>query len=512
MMTIDEILELIASHELTSDEGLAMIESQLRPSTRMYDEIWIPAPCAAELSEDATVLLFGSDELARSLGDDLRVITVRKGERFEGRSDRYAIRPDARDDYRELFEHLHTESAEIDAVVYAWSEGTFTSDIATIAAAQTATWRNLTALSGELAKRSERPGHILLVERQTADPLEPQSRALLGFVRTVRRELTGTIVTSVAVDPAEDLSPIVRRELAERAHTDVRYAPERQTVAFREHELAEGSAPGESLCRDGAVVLITGGAGGLGRLIAEHLRASRNAKVVLCGRSPEPPFVRDLEDVVYVEADVSEEEGARRAVDATRSHFGRIDGVIHAAGVIRDARLVDKSAAELDEVAGPKVRGAILLDDLLRDEPLDFFVMFSAAAATLGNAGQADYAWANGFLSDISRWREGMRRQGLRSGRTISIAWPLWESGGMQLAEPVREALRKATGLVAMPTDDGLAAFDRIMVEAPVVVVPEAEVPVAEAPAAEAPAAEAPAAEAAAPECGRVLRRSVSGW
>ena len=100
-------------------------------------------------------------------------------------------------------------------------------------------------------------------------------------------------------------------------------------------------------------------------------------------------------------------------------------GVVHAAGVLRDAALISQRSADGDEVRRGKVEGAWILHDLTRDVPLDFFVLYSAAGVVLGAPGQGMYAAANAELDALAQFRQGL---GLPA---TSVAWGPWRGSGM---------------------------------------------------------------------------------
>ena len=91
-----------------------------------------------------------------------------------------------------------------------------------------------------------------------------------------------------------------------------------------------------------------------------------------------------------------------------------------------------------------------------RDLPLDVFILFSSVAGALGNAGQADYATANAFMDSYARYRNGLAARGQRSGRTVSINWPLWREGGMGVDAVTEQLMRTTIGMVAMDTASGI--------------------------------------------------------
>jgi len=220
--------------------------------------------------------------------------------------------------------------------------------------------------------------------------------------------------------------------------------------------------------RDGGVYLISGGAGGLGYRVAESITAStRHPIIVLTGRRSlddhKRQAVRALQQrgatVEYVAVDVSDAAAVASLVDDLRQRHGDITGIIHAAGMVADERVAHKTEAQLRSVLAPKVAGVEALDQATADQALDLFVFFSSLAGVYGNAGQADYAAANGYLDAFAERRAAQVEAGVRSGRTVSIAWPLWLDGGMDVDKAVREQMWHRAGLVPLTPEEGLVAL-----------------------------------------------------
>jgi acyl transferase domain-containing protein/NAD(P)-dependent dehydrogenase (short-subunit alcohol dehydrogenase family)/acyl carrier protein/SAM-dependent methyltransferase/aryl carrier-like protein len=221
------------------------------------------------------------------------------------------------------------------------------------------------------------------------------------------------------------------------------------------------------LLRERGTYLITGGASGIGRLFAEFLAKHVRARLALVGRSaPDARTAELLQSLqavggegAYVRADVTDRAQVRTLVEQVKARFGTIHGVIHSAGVIRDALLTKKVRADMRAVLAPKVQGVLNLDEALEDEPLDVFILFSSLAAVIGNVGQADYAYANAFLDRFAERRELLRGRGERSGRTLSLNWPFWREGGMSLDKASEAYMTHVMGLWPLDTAAGFQAF-----------------------------------------------------
>ena len=218
--------------------------------------------------------------------------------------------------------------------------------------------------------------------------------------------------------------------------------------------------------RPDATYLVTGGLGALGVLTATALARSGARHLLLLGRrgldDAGPGAIAAVDglrasgtSVTILAADVgSTTIGA--ALDATLRDRPPLAGVIHAAGLLGDAALLQQSAEAFARVFGPKVSGAWNLHLYTKDLPLDFFICYSSAAAMIGSPGQANYAAANGFLDGLAAHR---RACGLPA---LSINWGPWESGGMAANERTRARLA-ARGLVAMSDEDGVSVLERLL-------------------------------------------------
>ncbi|HKH27604.1 MAG TPA: amino acid adenylation domain-containing protein, partial [Sphingomicrobium sp.] len=211
-----------------------------------------------------------------------------------------------------------------------------------------------------------------------------------------------------------------------------------------------------------ATYLVTGGTGGLGLQTVRWFADMGARSLVLVGRSQRlsgateaalEPLRAAGVAVTVVSADVGTRAGARLALDAVARSGLPLRGVVHAAGTIEDA-LVDKlNSAMIARVFHGKVLGAWHLHELTQKIPLDFFVMFSSVAATLGSPGQAHYAAANRALDAIAVMR---RRRGLPA---TSIAFgPVGDQGYLTRRPDVRRYI-ESVGLQPLSAADAIAGL-----------------------------------------------------
>ncbi|UUZ95270.1 SDR family NAD(P)-dependent oxidoreductase [Paenibacillus sp. P25] len=196
--------------------------------------------------------------------------------------------------------------------------------------------------------------------------------------------------------------------------------------------------------KDNGVYVITGGAGGLGLIFAKEIaEKARGAALILTGRSPLSPEKESGLDelralgaaVEYRQADVTSLQQVTSLLKSIREEHGALNGIIHAAGIIRDNLIVKKSAEELREVLSSKAAGLVNLDEASKDMPLDFLIAFSSVAGALGNPGQSDYSAANAFMDAYAAYRNELAYSGLKT----------WANACRQLAalESGRDARRR---------------------------------------------------------------------
>ncbi|WP_326594152.1 non-ribosomal peptide synthetase [Streptomyces sp. NBC_01294] len=382
---------------------------------------------------------------------------------------------------------------------------------------------------------------VLFVTDDSATGPSPFQRALHSLVRTVAGE-TGRLrlrMASVAAGTAGTVLPdavaAVRAELsAEPADGEdwVRIGPgDRRRRAALAPVRDTGTADPAGLLRADGTYLVIGGQGGLGSEIAAAVRAARpTARLVLVGRSaPDEAALAELRGpagtgpVDYRRCDVTDlAQLAELAAELQRSGT-ELHGIVHTAGVLRDGFLRGKTPEVIEEVCRAKVLAAIAVDAAFHDHPLDFFVVASSLAALVGNQGQSDYAFANGFLDGFAAARTRWTELGLRSGRSLSVGWPVLEGAGMApepaalgyLSDtfglrplPVREAVRRMWPLLDLATGPGqahaaLVAGDQDMWSRALGVVADGTADTPEVPAAAADADAAVDRSPAAPADGR---------
>nr|WP_319025127.1 SDR family NAD(P)-dependent oxidoreductase [Nisaea nitritireducens] len=295
------------------------------------------------------------------------------------------------------------------------------------------------------------------------------ARGCSASLQTVSQEFSffrGQVIELASPLPAHRLRILLERDRKRESDTSIRYDNSiRRVLDWRK---CDAPPTGFAWRKDG-VYLITGGAGGIGRRMAKGILAEvPSARVVLCARSDKhqidlTEFAGASSQPDYLTADITDGGSVDRLIKYVLQKYGALHGILHCAGLNEDGFITDKSEETLRKVLKPKVDGAALLDRATKDVALDFFVLFSSTSAVFGNAGQIDYAAANGFLDGFAGVREEHVKLGVRHGRTVSINWPLWKDGGMGVSDEREKVLRERFGLVPLDMRTGFAAMVRAL-------------------------------------------------
>ncbi|WP_428622449.1 type I polyketide synthase, partial [Sedimenticola sp.] len=334
--------------------------------------------------------------------------------------------------------------------------------------------RVFTTVQRHMKAKSQRPVLIQVVV-STQGPAGLYS-ALLGLLRTARLEnphLIGQIIALEAEASVKTVVECLQVEARQPGVDHIRYENGRRLIA-RFAEIANVSAPVDhSPWRSGGVYLVTGGAGGLGLIVAKAIAEQVvGPRLILTGRSPlDEAKQHQLErlralgaKVAYRQVDVTDPSAVAELIESIQTDWGRLSGIVHSAGVIDDAFIVKKTSAAFACVLAPKVTGTLNLDKATQGMDLDVFILFSSMAGVLGNVGQADYATGNAFLDAFAHYRNGLVAVGQRRGQTVSINWPLWAEGGMGVDAVSEERMRSTLGLDPLETGAGIEALHQSLV------------------------------------------------
>ncbi|OJG07804.1 Erythronolide synthase, modules 3 and 4 [Pseudonocardia autotrophica] len=289
-----------------------------------------------------------------------------------------------------------------------------------------------------------------------------------GLVRSAQSEVPGSMLL-LDLDPADpgaglDAALAALPGLAAAGETQAAVRGGALTVARLTRATPDAPAPAAAWAPDGTV-LVTGGTGGLGALLARHLVTTRGVRhLLLAGRrGPDAPGAAQLRaelaalgaEVTLAACDVADPAAVAELVGAVPAAHP-LTAVVHTAGVLDDATVGSLDAARMDRVLRPKADAAWHLHEATRDLPLAAFVLYSSVAGITGGPGQGNYAAANTLLDALAAHRAAHGLPGL------SLAWGPWSAdagmtGTLDAAERERH---ERSGMPPLQPAQGLALFD----------------------------------------------------
>jgi acyl transferase domain-containing protein/acyl carrier protein len=439
----------------------------------------------------------GAELIAYLSSQGIVPIVVSEGSAFRREDkDHYIVRPGERHDYDLLLDAIRNDGRTIEHIFHLWSMTTAT-EARSLTESYTKNFFSLFYLAQALESvgaliPAGKKAKITVVTNQLEDVagnerLRPEKAILLGPCKVIPQEYSNLIccIVDVELTSADSAAKVrlVRQILAESQADSVASVvayrgPHRWVQIF---EPIQSSAPIQNCFKNclkqGGVYFITGGLGGIGLTLAEHLAKTRQAKLVLLGRSEFPSrenwptllatmgeadttrrkieAVMRLEalgaDVLVLQADVAIQAELEMAVAQAHRRFDAIHGVIHAAGEVGSGLISAKTEAMVAQVFAPKVQGTRALQAIFKDEPLDFMFLCSSLATIAGGLSKVDYCSANAYLDAIAH---AAHRES--AFPVISVNWDSWREVGMaaDVAMPAG---------VGISPQEGVEVFERIL-------------------------------------------------
>jgi acyl transferase domain-containing protein/acyl carrier protein len=478
-----------------------------------YAPVWrdaaLPAPRAAFGPDDALLIIDTDDQLFEQIKARLHtasplktILLVRLGDAFrQDAADHFCVDAGQPQHFESLLETLRRQGRTPTRVIHNANAARLSShtdaqtnqpaDQTAGEAIERALHAGIDALSGFCralagAGAQQAPCAFVSFFHASAEANTAPCEALAAFYRSFALENNryhGRVLSIEHddIDPATTVIDTVTAlidelQTAPQRETEVRYRTHGAAAAQRSVRALALQSPervpaGPIPLKQGGTYLITGGLGGLGILFARHLAEHYRAKLAITGRSaPDARIEEALQqlralgaEAVYLQADIADADRTRALIADVKTRFGALNGVLHSAGVNDDALLIRKDRAQFRRVLAPKVQGTLHLDRFTADEPLDLFVLFSSGAGSFGNVGQTDYAYANAFMDAFAEHRDAARMRRERFGKTLSIGWPYWLDGGMQLSAADLQRTEARTGLCALPTAIGIDYWNTLL-------------------------------------------------
>lgn len=478
----------------TSTELTTTLRDGETPSAKTqlqyFKSTWQPTDLAIDGVRDAirsaateTVLLFTSptiEGLPALESPSLNCIWVQPGNHFTELAPYHlSLNPEQGDDYSSLLDYLKRHQIVIDRILLLWGfDKTSTADqlLSYLPDARYWTLGPLFYLTRTLIQTWKHPLTLSVVHLMPKGHCHLLQHAWVGFALSAISEAPTLKYRMVQVDDAEThLLPQALVDCGSEAaveeisyHAGRRWMRRTESVSVPKTATGPQSQNPATALFPGAVVLITGGLGGVGFHVAYALAKEKPLRLVLTGRSPEDKQMQvkllQLEALgttaVYRQTDTTCLEDMQNCVRWIRKQWGPIAGVIHAAGGSGSGkRIAESTLADIMPILAPKEQGTIVLDQVTRDEPLHFFILFSSLSSCLSTSELGAYALANRFVDAFAHVRENQRAQGQRTGKTLAINWPYWQSGGMQITASRQALIREATGIEPLTTAVGIASL-----------------------------------------------------
>lgn len=312
--------------------------------------------------------------------------------------------------------------------------------------------------------------------------VNPLNALVMGLLKVIPQEYNNITTRCIDIDDDTKIENIIKeidfgREGILAYRNNNRYVQEFNRVILKENE-------GDKIeIKDRGVYVITGGTGGIGLEIATYLSEKNNVNIALLNRSVFPnkedwnsillnsdnkklcgkiQKIKNIEQngskVELISTDVMSLESIEKEFSQLRKKYGRINGIIHGAGVAGVGYLINKEVDTFKSVISPKVNGTWTLDQATETDNMDFFIVFSSMATFQNMPGQGDYTSANSFLNAFSEYRN---RKGKK---TISICWPSWKETGMAVDyNATDEQINNQNLFKAITNANALQAFDSVL-------------------------------------------------
>lgn len=430
-----------------------------------YLPIWKSAPSLRRSADEDRrhwLLLMDAAGVADSLASRLvaggaTVTLVFPGEAFSRRSEHeFVVARGPSEDYRSLLRALPQAP---DVILHAWNVDPSAGELER--AMDVGFFSGLHLAQGMGRVFSNRPYELIFLstglwEVGGDEILEPEKAVLSGIAGALPFEQPHAKVRCIDLPRATPDLEIETQPWWSLLLDEIRNPGGEPKLALRSRrrwvqafEATPLEKPVEPSCRRGGVYLITGGLGGVGLSLAEHIAANYAAKIALISRRAFPDReqwpalmeddeaecaavlrrIREWEsqgaEVMVLSTPVDDEDGMRAATARVRERFGSIHGVIHAAGLPGGGVIELKERPEVEAVLAPKVSGALTLHACVAEDQPDFVLFCSSLTSVLGGFGQVDYCAANAFLDAFAG---SLRRKGCRA---MSLNWDAWRGVGM---------------------------------------------------------------------------------
>ncbi len=447
--------------------------------------IWqkVELPAATESQKQSWIIFLDELGIGRALCSRLKeaghtVVTVKPGKALKKKADdSYVINPGRDDSYEPVLADFLKRDKLPKQILHLWNVAEPTSQYNPDAIEKSQdlgfySLINIAKVIGKYQAESKIQIKVLTSNIQKiADEnvSAPWRATVFGAIKIIPLEYPNISAASVdfLLNPLENgntdhlLDLLFKEIIAGSSEQFIAYRSDQRYVQRFEAISMDSPAPSKPPLREQGVYLITGGLGGIGLELAKMLGANLKAKLILTSRSQFPPkeewhkqngdvklgsiipILNAVEksgaEVLVFTADIADQEQMQSVVNAARERFGAINGVIHCAGVPGGELVQALTREKTESVMAPKLKGTLILDQLLQNEKLDFFMVCSSIFSVIGSIGEASYCAANAFLDAFAHYKN---QQG--DCYAFSANWDTWREVGMAVKAAQNLLLRSA--------------------------------------------------------------------
>ncbi|MBU3198524.1 amino acid adenylation domain-containing protein [Clostridium estertheticum] len=460
----------------------------------MFHKIsWIPSKFEESTidSSDGYVMVFmnsstKADEIYSKIKDKgYKTIEVRLGESYKRINENKFFIKGEKEDYEKLIAQVGNLNIFKIVHMFTLSNYLLAKDITSLENKLKISVYSLLYLTREIINNNFQNNIEIVIVSQYVNKVTgeenliiPENAPFIGLAKVVEQEFVKLKCRSIDVDKETLSDDIVNSILCHESKGIIAY---RKGIKYIEELSTVDSeiTTNKLVLKENGVYIITGGMGGAGLEIAKFLSLKKNIKIVFINRSKF--YERDIWDNVILKnedikacekikkielieqngtniylfnCDISNESTLKELLNNLREENGSIDGIIHCAAVAGNGFLINKNEEVFTNVLRPKIQGTWLLDNLSKDDNLDFFVLFSSGVSITGLLGQGDYTAANSYLDSFSDYRN------MQGRKTLTINWTGWKDVGMSVDNNVN--VENAI-LKPMSSSEAISAFEEVL-------------------------------------------------
>ncbi len=308
--------------------------------------------------------------------------------------------------------------------------------------------------------------------------INPENAPMLGMGKVVEKEYPSLKCRGLDIDRYTDVEEILMEINSKEVDSIVAY---RNGIRYVEEFCSlslESDKDFKLDIKEQGIYIITGGTGGIGLEFAKYLASENKVNLALLNRTQIPErekwddiinnrkdkkLIKKLQGIMEIESngsivelysvDVSNISEMRIVLNQLREKYGRINGIIHGAGISGESLMSERDERMLKKILSPKINGTWIIDRLTQSDDMDFFVLFSSVATMFCMYGQSDYVAANSYMDSYAFYRNK------RGKKTLTINWTTWKEVGM--AANSGHAID--TIFTTLTTQMGLEGFEKLI-------------------------------------------------